>query len=164
MSRLDAEAQQQVNAALRQALADSMPEGSGGFIGIWDLPDRYQVARMGDLAVTYAEHRSAGLGIMAALDAMAAEIRADECSQPDPHLVGLGLIGHAYMGPNGVVASLLAFVEGRSHEILWLHNQAQPTWKIRPETDVDDENCATYLKALSNLINALTSPACGGAR
>jgi hypothetical protein len=164
MSRLDAEAQQQINAALRQMLADSMSEGSGGFIGVWDLPDRYQVAHIGDLAVTYAEQRSAGLGVMAALNTVAAEIRADERSQPDSHLVGLGLIGHAYMGPNGVVASLLALVEGWSHEILWLHAQAQPTWKIRPVADADDEDCATYLNALSNLIDALTGPACGGAK
>lgn len=160
----DADAHEQINAALRQSLADCMPESSGGFIAVWDGPDTYQTSPMGDLAATYAEHRSAGLGVTAALNALAAEIRADERGRPDRHLVGIGLIGHAPVGAIGPVASLLAVIEDCVHQVAWPHEQALPTWEIKPVTEVDNQACAAYAAALADLLDALTGPGVGGAR
>ncbi|MCC3762586.1 hypothetical protein K3N28_05820 [Glycomyces sp. TRM65418] len=161
---LDADTHQQINAALRQTLANSMPTCRGGIVAVWDLPRRYQVALMDDLAATFVEHRMAGLDIFAAFDALVTELRTDDHTQIEEHLIGLGLIGHAHMGSRGRVASLLALVDGWSHEILWPHAQAMPVWEVKPVADVDDEDCAVYLAALADLFNALTGRAEGGAR
>lgn len=155
MSRLDTEAHRQVNAALRQMLADSMPDASGGIVAIRDLPDRFQALHMGDLTATLRENRMAGLDLLDALAALVAEVRADVHRQADPNLIGIGLIGHAFMGPNGNVASLLATVDGVSHQIMWPHSKAQPTWEIKAMAEVGDEDCAAYLVAAQNLIEAL---------
>lgn len=160
---LDPEVHEEINAGMRQALADCMPAGSGGIVAVWDQPETYQVAPMDDLAVTFAEHRMAGLDVLAALGALAAEIRTDHRTGPEAHLIGLGLIGHAHTGPSGDVASMLAVVDGWSHQILWPHAQATPVWDVKPVPEVDDEGCAAYLAALGDLLDALTGPAEGGA-
>lgn len=161
---LDPEAHEQINAALRQSLADRMPDSLGDFIAVRDLPGTFQVAPMGDLAVTYVEHRAAGLGVTDALGALAAEIHADGGRRSDPDLVGLGLIGHGPVRPIGAVASLLAVVDARVHQIVWPHTQAQPAWDIKPVTEVDDEACAAYLAGLQTLLDALIGTDDGGAR
>lgn len=161
---LDPEVHEQINAALRQSLADRMPGSLGDLIAVRDLPGTFQVTPMGDLAVTYGEHRAAGVGVTDALDALAAEIRTDGRGQPDPHLIGIGLIGHGPVGAIGPVASLLAVVDTCVHQIVWPHAQAQPTWDIKPVAEVDDEGCAAYVAALKGLLDACTGRTRGGAR
>lgn len=161
---LDANAHDEINAGLRQVLAGCMPTSSGGILAVWNEAEQYRVAFMDDLTVTFAEHRMAGLDIFTAFDAVTTELRTDDRAEPEEHLIGLGLIGHADMGRCGEVASLLALVDGRSHEILWPHNQALPAWEIKPVADVDDEDCTAFLTALADLIDALTGRAKGGAQ
>jgi hypothetical protein len=161
---LDPEVHEEINAGLRQSLADCMPKGTGGIVAVWYGPEQPQVAHASDLGTTYAEHRSAGLGVTAALGALATEIRADERGRPDPRLVGIGLVGHAPVEAIGLVASLLAVIDFRVHQIVWPHAQAVPTWEIKQVDEVDDEDCATYVAALCDLLDALTGQVEGGAR
>jgi len=158
------EEHEQINAALRQSLADCMPAGSGGIIAVWDQPEAYQVAPVGDLAVAYGEHRAVGLGVQEALAALADEIRADAGRLSEPHLVGIGLIGHAPVGAIGPVASLLAVIDDSVHQIAWPHAQGQPAWEIKPVTAVEGKDCAAYVAAVADLLDALTGPVEGDAR
>jgi hypothetical protein len=155
MSSFDPETHQQINAGLRQSLADCMPDASGGFVGVWDLPDRHEVTPMSDLAVPFFEHRMAGLDIPPAIECLVAEVGADTRRGPEPDLIGIGLIGHANMGLNGKVASVLAAVDGVSRQILWPHEQAQPTWEVKSASEVNDEDCTAIVGALANLLTAL---------
>jgi hypothetical protein len=161
---LDPEVHEEINAGMRQSLADCMPRGTGGIVAVWYGPEQSQVAHAGELGATYAEHRAAGLGVTAALETLAAEIRADERGRPDPHLVGIGLVGHAPVGTIGLVASLLGVIDSRVHQIVWPHAQAVPTWEIKAVTEVDDEDCAAYVAALGDLLDALTGVDEGGAQ
>ncbi|MCD0444282.1 hypothetical protein LO763_11680 [Glycomyces sp. A-F 0318] len=152
---LDLNVHEQINTGLRQALADCMPTGSGGIIAVRGLPEKYEIAPMADLTATYGEHRMTGLGVAAALGALAVEIRSS-ASVPEPHLIGIGLIAHAPVGTIGTVAILLAVVDGHVHQITWPHEQGTPVWEIKPTENVDDADCAAYAAAAHDLLTALT--------
>lgn len=161
---LDPEAHDEINAGLRQVLAGCMPTSSGGILAVWNGAEQYRVALMDDLAVTFAEHRMVGLDGPDALAALADEIRADRHGRPEPHLIGVGIIGHAAMERCGEVASAFAVVDGKSHQVVWPHRHASPVWEIKLATDVNDETCVAYLAAFTDLLDALTGAAEGGTR
>ncbi|MEU6858501.1 hypothetical protein AB0B28_06470 [Glycomyces sp. NPDC046736] len=158
---LNATVHEQINAGLRQSLADCMPTGSGGIIAVRDLPEQYEVAPMDDLTAAYGELRMTALGVTDALAALTAEIRSN-ANASDAHLVGIGLIGHAPIGTIGMVATLLAVVDGHVHQITWPHEQAMPIWEIKPRAEVDDAGCAAYAAAVQDLLDALASATEGG--
>ncbi|GAB4001333.1 hypothetical protein GCM10029992_36520 [Glycomyces albus] len=134
MSSLDAQAHEQVNAALRQLLADCLPAGLGGLCGIWDEPGQYRVEAMPDLSATFAEHRMAGLDVHAALSELADELASGRARSVEPGLIGLGLIGRAPTGRSGKTGTCVAAVADRIHLIAWPMRQVAPVWSIKSAT------------------------------